>query len=165
MAAVAISMVVHEYVQRKVAKKFGVSATYVMWLPGVVFSLLMMLAGIKLIVLGGAAVAAYQFSRWGMRNRHESFEEIGLVSMSGPVANLLLATVLMAFAGAGSVGSALGYLASINVWFALYNMIPLKQLDGGGFFMWSHVYWLLALAWAVLLITPSGLLSGVLTFA
>lgn len=164
-AAVAIAMAAHELVQRRVAKRLGVSATYEMWLPGVVFSLLMMLIGIKLVVVGGAAVVAYKFGRWGMRDRHASFEEVGIVSMAGPVANLLLATALKSFAGPAGWGAALGYVADINAWLAIYNMIPLKQLDGGGFFMWSHVYWILALIWAVLLVTPSGLLSGAIAFA
>ena len=165
LAAVAIAMAVHEYAQRRVAKRFGVSATYEMWMPGVVFSLLVMLVGIKLIIVGGAAAVAYKFSRWGMRNRHASFEEVGIVSMAGPAANLLLATVLKAFAGPAGWTAALGYLSDINAWFAVYSLIPLKQLDGGGLFMWSHVYWLFIMLWAVLLLTPSGIFSGVFAFA
>jgi Zn-dependent protease len=164
-AAVAIAMVVHEFVQRRVAKKLGVSAAYEMWLPGVVFSLLMMLIGIKIIAVGGAVVLAHRFSRWGMRERHASIDEIGIVSMAGPAANLLLATVLMPFAGASGLGAAAGYVATISAMLALYNLIPMKQIDGGGVMLWSFVYWLLALIWAVMLLTPSGLLAGVLTFA
>ncbi|MFH1623223.1 MAG: hypothetical protein ABIA12_01760 [Candidatus Aenigmatarchaeota archaeon] len=164
MAAVAITMAVHEFVQRKVAKRFGCSAAYEMWLPGVVFSLLMVLVGIKLIIVGGTAVAAYKFSRWGMRDRHASFEEVGIISMSGPVANLVLATVFKAFAGPAGWSAAAGYLSDINTWFAVYSLIPLKQLDGGGLFMWSHVYWILIMIWAALLLTPFGIFSGVFTF-
>jgi len=165
LAAVAVAMLVHEFVQRRVAKRFGCSAAYEMWMPGVVFSLLMMLVGVKLIIVGGAAAVAYKFSRWGMRNRHASFEEVGIVSMAGPAANLLLATVLKAFAGPAGWGVALGYLSDINAWFAVYSLIPLKQLDGGGLFMWSHVYWLFIMLWAVLLLTPFGIFSGVFAFA
>jgi len=165
MAAVAVAMAVHEFVQRKVAKRFGCSAAYEMWLPGVVFSLLMVLAGVKLIIVGGTAVVAYKFSRWGMRERHASFDEVGIISMAGPVANLVLATALKAFAGPVGWAAAAGYLSDINTWLAVYNLIPLKQLDGGGLLMWSHTHWLFMMIWAALLLTPFGIFSGVFAFA
>ena len=164
LVAVAIAMVVHEAFQRWVASRLGCSAAYEMWLPGAVFSLSMMMIGIKLIVVGGAAVLAHKFSRFGMRERHASIEEVGIVSMAGPAANLLLATVLQPFAGPAGLAAAIGYLANINAMFALYNLIPLKQVDGGGFMMWSVVFWLLAVMWALLLLTPYGLLPGIVTF-
>jgi len=162
--AVAIAVAAHEAFQRWTAARLGCSAAFEMWLPGAVFSLLMMLMGIKLIVVGGAAVLAHKFSRFGMRERHASIEEVGIISMAGPAANLLLATVLQMFAGPAGIAAAIGYLANVNVMFALYNLIPLKQLDGGNFMMWSVVFWLLAVIWALLLLTPSGLLAGVITF-
>jgi len=162
--AVVIAVAAHEAFQRWAAKRLGCSAAYSMFLPGVVFSLLIMLLGIKLIVVGGAVVLAHKFSRFGMRERHASIEEVGIISMAGPAANLLLATFLQMFAGPVGLAAAVGYLANINAMFALYNLIPLKQLDGGNFMMWSVVFWLLAVIWALLLLTPSGLLSGIVAF-
>ncbi|MCX6820703.1 MAG: M50 family metallopeptidase [Candidatus Aenigmarchaeota archaeon] len=162
--AVFIAVAAHEAFQRWTAKRLGCSAAFEMWLPGVIFSLLMMLLGIKILAVGGAVVLAHKFSRFGMRERHASIEEVGIISMAGPAANLLLATFLQPFAGPAGLAAAIGYLANINAMFALYSLIPLKQIDGGNFMMWSVVFWLLAVMWALLLLTPYGLLPSIVTF-
>lgn len=153
--AVTTAYLFHELAHRFAAKKLNCAAAYKLWMPGVIFGLLMMFVGIKIILVGAVVVSTYKFGRWGMKARHPDMKEIGLIATVGPLTNLVLASIFNAFSGSTLFGTTLEYLASINAWFALFNLVPIKPLDGGQIFYWNQVVWLFLLILFLLIITPS----------
>ena len=85
---------------------------------------------ITLFIFGGVS---------NLTREPESPREEFLVTIAGPLTSLLLAGVfylLHAVSGSGSseVSAVLGYLASINLILAIFNLIPAFPLDGGRVF-------------------------------
>lgn len=156
--AVVTTFLFHELAHRFVARKLNCLAVYELWLPGVIFGLLMMLVGIKFIIVGAVVIHTYMFGRWGMKSRPPSMREIGYISVSGPLTNLIMASVFSALAGAVSASSGMNvvfsYLASINAWFALFNLVPVKPLDGSKVFFWNQIIWAFLVLFSILLLTP-----------
>lgn len=72
--------------------------------------------------------------RHGMYSFSEMTEDhIGLIAASGIFANLILALIgyLMGFP----------FFAKLNIWFALFNMIPISDLDGNKIFFANITLW------------------------
>jgi|GEM_PF-2477090 len=152
LVAVLIAYAVHLPVQKLIARRLGCVAFYRLWLPGAIFSVFLMVVGIKIVLVGTVFVAAYNFSRWGMKSRDTSMTEVGWVGISGPIANILVGTVFKLLPG-------FSYLANVNLLIALFNLLPVKPLDGGKVFLWDPVYWAVLFFILFLIITPSGLLG------
>lgn len=153
--AVVTAYIIHELAHRFTARKLNCLAVYKLWLPGVIFGLLMMLVGIKFILVGAVVISTYRFGRWGMKSKHPSMREIGLISASGPAANLVLAALFKALSEFALSSPTFGYLALINAWFAFFNLVPVKPLDGSKVFFWNPVIWLFFILFSLLLLTPS----------
>ncbi len=157
-AAVVTAFLLHEMAHRFVARKLRCHAVYKLWIPGLLFALLMMLMGVKIIAIGAVVISTYSFGRWGMKSKKATMREIGLISASGPAVNLAFA-LLFKFLAGFTLDGALGYIASINLWIALFNLIPIKPLDGSNVFYWNTTIWIVMVAFAILLFIPSGILS------
>jgi Zn-dependent protease/CBS domain-containing protein len=106
------SIVLHELAHSLVARRYGVP-----------------IRGITLFVFGGVA----EMGEEPGRPRVEM-----LMAAAGPAMSLVLAAALSlaaaAAAGVGApqaVGVVLGYLASLNLLLALFNLVPAFPLDGG----------------------------------
>ena len=159
--AVVTALLLHELAHRFVAKKLRCHAVYKIWLPGIVFALLLMLIGIKLIIIGAVFIATYRFGRWGMKSRHPSEREIGFIASAGPVINLAFAAVFELLAGFTFTGI-FGYLAWINLWIAISNLIPVRPLDGSKIFFWNTTVWLILIILSVFMMLSPDVLGTIL---
>jgi len=159
--AVTISFLLYHLAQRMMARKLKCYIAYRLWVPGVVFSLLFMMVGIKIVLIGGILLSAYKFGRWGMKDRLPTVQEIGFISVAGPITNISLAIIFGLIAGPAATGqeSFFAYMSMLNSWLAIFNLVPIKNLDGGKVMFWSPVYWFFLSLFAILLIMPTGLLS------
>jgi Zn-dependent protease len=149
---------VHELSHSRVAKVFGIDAPFRLWLPGFASSLLLTLIGIKVAIVGGASLAAYKFSRWGYKGKSPTFRETGWIGGVGPLSNIALGALC------GTIFQATGiyifsYMMTVNAWIALFNLVPIKDLDGGNVFFWKPSMWFLLVVLCVLLLTPFGISS------
>ncbi len=79
--------------------------------------------------------------RWMMKADTENDRELGLISTSGSLVNLVIGTVflgLYSFTGTWTF-----WLVSlINFWLGISNMTPIHPFDGGNTLMWSEWLWL-----------------------
>ncbi len=137
----------HELGHRTVARKFGLVAFYRAWIPGLLLALALafMTAGRFVFAAPGAVYIG---------GRPISRRENGLISLAGPMVNLLLGLGFLglAFSPVKTLALIGLYGAKTNFFLAAFNMIPFPPLDGYKVMLWNPIIWFISIA------IPGGLL-------
>ncbi len=150
LVTIGSGFVLHEMGHKLVAIYFGAYARFQMWVQGLLFMLATSLLG----VLFAAPGAVYIYSQ------HISRRQNGLISLAGPVVNLM---VMLVFLGlsliaprhiyfsfdtsflaplfANGVFEVWRFGAYLNFVLCMFNMIPAFPLDGSKVFAWSKAAW------------------------
>lgn len=140
--AVSLSFILHELAHRFLARRYGCYAEYKMWPHGLALALLLSLAGF-VFAAPGAVMIHPRADLWGA-SQALTRKRMGLIALVGPLTNLALAGIFFAallanpFQQAGDMFSLAIY---VNVWLALFNMIPLFIFDGKKVFDWDKRIW------------------------
>ena len=131
----------HEMGHKFTAQHYGLLAEYRMWKEGLMIALIL-----PIITAGGfvfAAPGAVHISGAAISRNVN-----GITSLAGPVVNVVFA--LMFFTGfmilliagvSGFLFDLFFYGFIINVWLALFNMIPFPPLDGHAVMRWNPIVW------------------------
>ena len=124
------AFLMHEMAHRTVARRLGAVAFFKLWPVGILMALVTSIFGFIF-----AAPGAVQFA--GLYDR----ESEGKIALAGPATNIfigIIAFVAFMFAPLGVVaGTILLWVAWLNLWFALFNLIPFPPLDGSKVFYWN----------------------------
>jgi len=145
LLTVGIAFIGHELAHRYVARKRGFFSEYRMWPEGLFFALLLAFISNGSFIF--AAPGAVVFSAYWVF-RQPDIDDIGKIGIAGVVFNIsLLYTSLMLFAITGF--KLFLFMASINAWLAIFNLIPFGMLDGAKVMAWSKKAWGLAMVLAV----------------
>lgn len=142
LATVGLGFASHELAHRYVARAFGYWAEFRLWVQGLMMALLLSVVSMGQIIFavpGAVLIAPRRYFPWGPAiNRRER----GLIALAGPAANIALA---IAFLLLTSVGGSLRFMAAhgrrVNLWLAMFNMIPLGPADGRKVFQWNRLVW------------------------
>jgi len=152
--AVILAFVPHELFHRFVARKLGYYARYRVWLLGLALAIIFPLLTFGgLIFAAPGAVVIYPKYPFGYINR----KDYGLIAVAGPLANLIVGYVAMfafffarTYVPLSPLVITLFVIMEINLWLAMFNLIPFPPLDGSKVFAWSKVMWLFAFALAAI---------------
>jgi Zn-dependent protease len=122
---VGTAFILHELAHKLVAQKYGCMAEFRSF-DKMLFAAMMM-SFLGFVIAAPGAVMIY-----GRVSRRQN----GIISMAGPLTNLVVAAIsyTLMLLGAGHI-AALAF--SINSMIALFNMIPVMPFDGSKILYWS----------------------------
>jgi Zn-dependent protease len=131
--AIATAFFCHEMAHKYVGQKFGYWSEFRMYPLGLLLALFLG------IFTGFVFAAPGAVQIFGKPNK----DEIGKISIAGPSTNLLLGLIFfgMWFISNGMISSIFYYVSYINVFLALFNLIPFGPLDGLKIFRWKKGVW------------------------
>jgi Zn-dependent protease len=147
--AVGIGFLAHELIGHKiVAQKLGLHAEYKMWNLGLLVALLSSLAGF-VFAAPGAVYVSSKMDLWG-NSGVISKKRMGIVSVAGPIINIFVASVFLILSVINplTIGGIEVFQIGVfvNVWLALFNMLPIPPLDGSKVLAWDKRAYVLMFA-------------------
>ena len=166
---VATAFLPHEMAHKIVAIRRGQFARYILWTRGILYTFLTLILGIGLIVPGFVAIVPLK--------RQMDKKDLGMVALAGPAINAVIGIVslIIGLLTHFSILPFTGLLAGVNVFIlvaqfnaliALFNCIPVWQLDGAKILKWDWKVFAAIVAINVAIVVPSfilnpGFLAGV----
>lgn len=150
---VLTAFLLHELAHRFVARFYGGIAFFKMWVPGILLLLVTSIFGLIFAAPGAVNIG-------GILRK----DQVGKTALAGPATNLgigiilylVVHTIPVAITGA-TFYNVVNWMSGMNLWFALFNLIPIPPLDGEKVFRWDlHIY-LVMVAVAIVMNVLSGL--------
>ncbi|MFW6014593.1 MAG: metalloprotease [Nanoarchaeota archaeon] len=143
LLTVGLGFLLHELAHKIVAQHYGCHAEF--RANNGMLSLAIFLSFIGFIFAAPGAVMIKGFL---------TKRENGLISVAGPLTNLILAFLLLPLSFMDGLLGAIGsYGFIINSWLGLFNMIPMLPLDGAKVWKWNRgVYITVALVLLVMVL-------------
>jgi len=130
--AFTASFLLHELAHKFSAQHFNLWAEFRLTLQGALITLISIFLPFKLISPGAVMIA-------GSGTR----ETVGKTAIAGPITNIVLATI---FSIVAPLNHLFWFVAFINAFLAVFNLIPFGVMDGLKVFMWNKVVWAIAFA-------------------
>ena len=137
IAAVAVGtgFLLHELAHKYVAIHFGAKAEFRAWNVGLLVAIAVAFV-FRTIFAAPGAVYIY--------GKNVSIRENGIISVAGPAMNIVIGLLSIAIAAlyAGTqIGNVASIVGSINLYLAMFNLLPIFILDGAKVFAWNKVVW------------------------
>jgi Zn-dependent protease len=131
--AVGSGFVLHELMHKFTAQRYGYWAEFRMWPFGVIFALLTSIAGVIFAAPGATYIKGFDVSN----------KENGVISLAGPITNVVVGLSFLPLLLVRNI--ILQEIASvgltINLFLAVFNMLPVLPLDGAKVFAWNKIIW------------------------
>lgn len=143
---VGTGFILHELAHRMVARRFGALAEYRAYPFGLLLAMLFAVASNGSFVFaapGAVYISSHKYGRWHKELMEITTEESGVISLVGPMTNLVLAAFFLGL-NALFANPLLVLAASVNAFLALFNLLPVHPLDGGKVMRWDRKAWLFA---------------------
>jgi Zn-dependent protease len=147
-----ISLIVKLAAHKVAAEKYDCTAVYKFSYNLFVISLLLALlsgGGIIFAALGSIIVSSALYTRLGHKFVNITLRETGLVALSGPMANIVLSLVSLVLYPVNP--TFFQQLLNLNVFMAVFNLVPLPPLDGSKVIWWNRLVWFICFLIAVFL--------------
>ncbi|MDG6917276.1 MAG: hypothetical protein JRM85_06775 [Nitrososphaerota archaeon] len=133
LVTVGPGFVFHELSHKFVAQKYGFWAEFRMWPMGLVLALVTSLIGFVFAAPGATYISGANISK----------SENGKISIAGPLMNVTIALLFvpLLFAGSGILRDVGSIGVPVNIFLALFNLLPIGPLDGAKVMRWNVFIW------------------------
>ncbi len=160
LGIVALAFVPHELAHKITAMKKGCIAVYEMFPTGLMFAIaLAILSNGSFVFAAPGAVVIYTHyaDLWGRVHAVRlSKRDDAIISISGPVANIVFAVLLVVVGLLATPGSLVSWVsleaAHVNAFLAFFNLLPIPPLDGSKVFATERVWWGVAILASLVLL-------------
>ncbi len=142
LVIVVLSFLLHELGHKFVAQNHGMRSGFRMWPAGLFITLVTSLFGFLFAAPGAVVINGYPDKRTN-----------GLISIAGPVVNIVLCAIGIAGCLAFNYSAWVLFfmmLASLNAFLAFFNLLPIPPLDGSKIVTWKLPVYVVVMAVAVL---------------
>ncbi len=184
LAAVFVAMYIHVALQKLAGIKLGYKVTYTYWLNGILIGLFLSILTfgkiplLSVFLLPGAVTLKHVSTmRLGKFMFGMNAKDIARISVAGPVAHILIVTVLGTLYFITDKNPLVYRLIVANLLLLVYSMLPVPKIDmptridsasdGLGIFFYSRMVYLLCAAttlFYVVLVLSASIFSFVLAF-
>lgn len=148
LVAVLLGFLIHEMGHKVVAQKYGAWAEFRMYPMGLAMGFVFSLLGFMLVAPGAVYIQGQITKR-----------QYGLVSLAGPLTNIVIGGSFLAGYIILGTSSTLGFvfqmLATISLFLAVFNLLPIPPLDGSKVARWNIPLYLAVLGGSILLLLVS----------
>ncbi|MBC7091784.1 MAG: hypothetical protein H5T50_07770 [Nitrososphaeria archaeon] len=145
LLAFALSFLAHEIAHKISAVKEGLIAFFKLDVVGVILTFVSTFSPLKIVAPGSVMVLGYLDSK-----------TMGKVSSAGPLINIFVGSLLYPFRYFNvPFSNALNAICLLNLWIAVFNLIPLGVLDGRKVFAWDKRIWLIMFIIPLLLLAST----------
>lgn len=141
---VIVTIGLHWVAQKMSSLHTGFKAHYKMWSTGLIIGVIfaILTKGKWYIILpGGMLFSHMAVLRLGHFRYGLNYVTQGILAVSGPLANLFFATVFKTFALWGIMPEFFNLMTFINLYYAVFTMLPLPKLDGLYMFFTSRSWY------------------------
>lgn len=133
--SVGLGFLLHELAHKLVAQHYRCFAEFRSFDPMLLLAIVMAFVGFVFAAPGAVMIQGYV-----------DYRKNGIISIAGPITNLVLAVIFLGLLALGIFPIVSQYGFVINSWLALFNMIPVWQLDGKKVFVWNKLAYFIVVA-------------------
>ncbi|MBY9001900.1 MAG: hypothetical protein KGD64_13360 [Candidatus Heimdallarchaeota archaeon] len=157
---VATAFLPHEMAHKVVAQRRGQFARYILWTRGIIYTLFTLIFRIGLIVPGFVAIVPL--------SKQMDKKDLGMVALAGPAINAVIGAIslilgllthasfgILPLTGIFATPNIFILVAQFNGLIALFNCIPVWQLDGAKILKWDWKVFAAIVAINVAIVVPS----------
>jgi Zn-dependent protease len=144
LAVLGVAFMGHELSHKFTAIREGFHSEYRMWPQGLFLALLLALASGGSFVFAAPGAVYFGGGTFFRRPGRKALTRISMAGITFNVALMWISLILFFMSGL----SVLAYMAVINGWLAIFNLLPFGMLDGHKLFRLNRNLWIALMALA-----------------